>query len=161
MRVLKFVSTQYFLETSAEVCTDLAEVLRIGHAISISHTLTLTLVQGKRIKIRYHRKYNTRCVIINIQVNYECRRHDTPAKPRVARVPKARTEPWVHTDKKNKSSVGAALSARAFALRLGSAAPKGAQKNVCQCLTQGLSPGLGGSIALKGSSTSSSITCLF
>ena len=39
----------------------------------------------------------------------ECRRHDTPAKPRVARVPKARTEPWVNTYTKNKSSVGAAL----------------------------------------------------
>ena len=46
----------------------------------------------------------------------ECRRHDTPAKPRVARVPKARTEPWVNTYTKNKSSVGAALSVRAFVL---------------------------------------------
>ena len=46
----------------------------------------------------------------------ECRRHDTPAKPRVARVPKARTEPWVNTYTKDKSSVGAALSARAFGL---------------------------------------------
>ena len=46
----------------------------------------------------------------------ECRRHDTPAKPRVARVPKARTEPWVNTYTKNKSSVGAALSVRAFAV---------------------------------------------
>ena len=41
----------------------------------------------------------------------ECRRHDTSSKPRVARVPKARTEPWVNTYTKNKSSVGAALSA--------------------------------------------------
>ena len=57
-------------------------------------------------------------------------RHDTPAKPRVARVPKARTEPWVNMDKKNKSSVGAALSARAFALRLGSAAPLGLNKYI-------------------------------
>ena len=30
---------------------DFAVVLRIGHAITISHTLTLVLVQGKRIKI--------------------------------------------------------------------------------------------------------------
>ena len=48
----------------------------------------------------------------------ECRRHDTPAKPRVARVPKARTEPWVNTYKSGLSSVGAALSARAFGLWL-------------------------------------------
>ena len=46
----------------------------------------------------------------------ECRRHDTPAKPRVVRVPKARTEPWVNTDKSGLSSVGAALSVRAFAM---------------------------------------------
>ena len=43
-------------------------------------------------------------------------RHDTPAKPRVARVPKARTEPWVNTGKSGLSSVGAALSTRAFAV---------------------------------------------
>ena len=36
-------------------------------------------------------------------------------------------KPWVHTDKNRMSSVGAALTARAFALRLGSAAPEGAQ----------------------------------
>ena len=36
-------------------------------------------------------------------------------------------KPWVNTDKSVLSSVGAALSARAFVLRLGSAAPKGAQ----------------------------------
>ena len=40
---------------------------------------------------------------------------------------KPEMKPWVHTDKKNKSSVGAALSARAFAYVVGSAAPKGAQ----------------------------------
>ena len=68
----------------------------------------------------------------------ECRRHDTPAKPRVARVPKARTEPWVNTYTKNKSSVGAALSTEAFVLcrcclwlciRWESAAPLGL--NIC------------------------------
>ena len=36
-------------------------------------------------------------------------------------------KPWVHTDKNRMSSAGAALTARVFALRLGSAAPKGAQ----------------------------------
>ena len=66
-------------------------------------------------------------------------RHDTPAKPRVARVPKARTEPWVNTDKSGLSSVGAALSVRAFVLcrcclwlciRWESAAPLGLNKSV-------------------------------
>ena len=32
-------------------------------------------------------------------------------------------QPWVHTDKSRMSSVGAALTARAFVLRLGSVAP--------------------------------------
>ena len=32
-------------------------------------------------------------------------------------------KPWVHTDKNRMSSAGAVLTARAFALRLGSAAP--------------------------------------
>ena len=76
----------------------------------------------------------------------KCRRHDTPAKPRVARVPKARTEPWVYTDRSGLSSVGAALSARVFALyccgswlciRWESAAPVGAQK----CMSM-INPGL-------------------
>ena len=43
-----------------------------------------------------------------------------------------------------------ALSARAFALRLESTAPVGGSINVCQCLTQGLRPGLCRSIALAG-----------
>ena len=40
---------------------------------------------------------------------------------------KPKMKPWVHTDKNRMSSAGAALTARAFALRLGSAAPEGAQ----------------------------------
>ena len=39
-------------------------------------------------------------------------------------------KPWVHTDKSKMSSAGAALSARAFVLRLGSAAPLGLNKCV-------------------------------
>ena len=74
-------------------------------------------------------------------------------------MPKARTEPWVHTWTKNKSSVGAALSVRAFGLfscgswlciRWESAAPVGGSINVCQCLTQGFRPGLCRSAALSG-----------
>ena len=38
-------------------------------------------------------------------------------------------KPWVRTDKTNQSSVGAALSAQAFVLRPGSAAPLGL--NIC------------------------------
>ena len=63
---------------------------------------------------------------------------------------KPEMKPWVHTDKSRMSSVGAALSAQVFALRLGSAAPFGGSINVYQCLTQGLRPGLGRSIALAG-----------
>ena len=86
-------------------------------------------------------------------------RHDTPAKPRVARVPKARIEPWVYTDRSGLSSVGAALSARAFGLcrcgswlciRWESAAPVGSSINVWKQLTQGLRPGLCRRIALAG-----------
>ena len=40
---------------------------------------------------------------------------------------KPEMKPWVHTDKNRMSSAGAALTARAFALRLESAAPEGAQ----------------------------------
>ena len=36
-------------------------------------------------------------------------------------------KPWGNADKSRLSSVGAALTARAFALRIGSAAPEGAQ----------------------------------
>ena len=40
-----------FVQTTRVVCTDFGEVLTLGNAITISHMLTLTLVQGKRIKI--------------------------------------------------------------------------------------------------------------
>ena len=40
---------------------------------------------------------------------------------------KPEMKPWVHTDKNRMSSVGAALTARAFALRLGKCRPFGAQ----------------------------------
>ena len=45
-------------------------------------------------------------------------RHDTPAKPRVVRVPKARTEPWVYTAKQRMSSVGATLTASVWFVAL-------------------------------------------
>ena len=48
-------------------------------------------------------------------------------------------KPWVHTDKNRMSSVGAALTARAFALRLGSAAPLGLNKCV-SIINPGLAP---------------------
>ena len=47
--------------------------------------------------------------------------------------------PWVHTDKNRMSSVGATLTARAFALRLGSAAPLGLNKCVT-IINPGLAP---------------------
>ena len=75
----------------------------------------------------------------------ECQRHEQ--------------NPGYTHGQKNKSSVGAALSARAFGLfscgswlciRWKSAAPVGDSINVCQYLTQGLRPGLCGSAALAG-----------
>ena len=48
-------------------------------------------------------------------------------------------KPWVHTDKNRMSSVGAALTERAFVLRLGSAAPMGLNKCV-ETINPGLAP---------------------
>ena len=48
-------------------------------------------------------------------------------------------KPWVNTDKSKMSSAGAALSARAFVLRLGSAAPLGLNK-CFNTLNPGLAP---------------------
>ena len=60
-------------------------------------------------------------------------------------------KPWVSIDKSKMSSVGAALIARVLRYLLGGcAAPTGLKKNVYQCLTQGLRPGLCRSIALTG-----------
>ncbi len=64
-------------------------------------------------------------------------------------MPKARTEPWVHMDKKNKSSVGAALSARGFGLfscgswlcfRWESAAPRWGLNKCVSMINPGLAP---------------------
>ena len=74
---------------------------------------------------------------------------------------KARNETLgIHERKVISSSVGAALITRAFALRLGSAAPTGL-KNMYQYLTQGLHPGLCKSIALTGLLYVFPITLLF
>ena len=62
---------------------------------------------------------------------------------------KPEMKPWVHTDKNRMSSAGAALTARAFTLRLGSAAPLGLNKCV-SIITQGSRPGLCRSIAPLG-----------
>ena len=48
-------------------------------------------------------------------------------------------KPWVHTDKSRMSSAGAALTARAFVLRLGSAAPTELKKCV-ETINPGLAP---------------------
>ena len=63
-------------------------------------------------------------------------------------------KPWVSTDKSKMSSFRSGTnSASIGALALNLCRPYGAQKNVYKCLTQGLRPGLGRSIALKGSSS--------
>ena len=60
-------------------------------------------------------------------------------------------KPWVFTDKSKMSSFRSGTnSASVGALALGLCHPYGAQKNVYQCLTQGLRPGLGRSVALAG-----------
>ena len=64
---------------------------------------------------------------------------------------KPEMKPWVFTDKNKMSSVGAALTARVLGhLLWGCAAPTGLKKNVYQCLTQGLRPGLCRGVALTG-----------
>ena len=52
---------------------------------------------------------------------------------------KPEMKPWVHTDKNRMSSAGAALTAQAFALRFGSAAPLGLNKCV-SIINPGLAP---------------------
>ena len=48
-------------------------------------------------------------------------------------------KPWGYADKSRLSSVGAALTARAFALRIGSAAPTGLNKCI-PMINPGLAP---------------------
>ena len=60
-------------------------------------------------------------------------------------------KPWVFTDKNKMSSFRSGTNSTSIGvLALGLCRPCGAQKNVYQCLTQGLRPGLGRSIALTG-----------
>ena len=76
---------------------------------------------------------------IKIQTHYECRRHDTLHSPG-CNEGKARYETLgIHEPKVISSSVGAALSARAFVLRPGSAAPLGLNKCV-PLINPGLAP---------------------
>ena len=58
-------------------------------------------------------------------------------------------KPWVHKDKKIRAPLGAALSARAFTLRLGSAAPLGLNKCI-DFYYPGLAPWAMKSVALAG-----------
>ena len=66
----------------------------------------------------------------------------------------------IHEPKVISSSAGAALTARVFVLRLGSAAPLGLNKCIKQ-RTQGLRPGLCRCIALTGLLFVFPITLLF
>ena len=72
----------------------------------------------------------------------ECRRHEQ--------------NPGYAQTTNNMSSVGAALSARASEFIGLGVPPRWGSKNVWKQQTQGLRPGLCGSIALKGSSTTNS-----
>ena len=73
------------------------------------------------------------------QVNYECRRHDTPAKPRVQW---GQSPIWNPGDTRTKSNIELRRSGtitRAFVLRLGSAAPLGLHRCV-PIINPGLAP---------------------
>ena len=60
-------------------------------------------------------------------------------------------KPWVFTDKNKMSSFRSGTNSTSVGvLALGVCLPYGAQKNVYQCLTQGLRPGLCRGIALAG-----------
>ena len=59
-------------------------------------------------------------------------------------------KPWVYADKSGLSSVGAALTDRVLGHLLWDCATPTGLKNVYQCLTQGLRPGLCRSVALAG-----------
>ena len=72
-------------------------------------------MQGKRIKIQAH---------------YECRRHDTPAKPRVKWGQSPIWNPGYTRTKSNIELRRSGTIRRAFVLRLGSAAPLGLNKCV-------------------------------
>ena len=117
------------------------------------------IIRDQRLRIKTQVHYECHCHNtalaaqgnrIKTQAHYECRRHDTPAKPRVKWGQSPIWNPGETENNKIKSSVGAALSARAFALRFGSAAPVGGSINISTQLTQGLRPGLCRSIAPKG-----------
>ena len=62
---------------------------------------------------------------------------------------KPEMKPWGSTDKSKMSSFRSGTNRVSIGV-LGLCRPYGAQKNGYQCLTQGLRPGLGRSIALTG-----------
>ena len=100
-----FVGKVPLLRSSKNVWKQLTQGLRPGLCRSIA-PLGLT-----HAYVMCNPKWICGCLVGSGR-GKKCRRHDTPAKPRVARVPKARTEPWVYTDRSGLSSVGAALTAR-------------------------------------------------
>ena len=60
-------------------------------------------------------------------------------------------KPWVSIDKSKMSSLRSGTNSESIeALALGCVPPLRGSKNVYKCLTQGLRPGLGRSIALTG-----------
>ena len=87
---------------------------------------------------------------------YECRRHDTPAKPRVQWGQSPKWNPGYTRTKSNIELRRSGTITRAFALRLGSAAPTGLKKYVSIP-----NPGLCRSIALTGLLYVFPITLLF
>ena len=82
-------------------------------------------------------KFQGNC--IKIQAHYECRRHDTPAKPRVKWGQSPIWNPGYTRTKSNIELRRSGTITRAFVLRLGSAAPLGLNKCV-SLINPGLAP---------------------
>ena len=76
---------------------------------------------------------------IKIQTYYECRRHDTPAKPKVQWGQSPKWNPGYTQTKSNIELRRSGTITRAFVLRLGSAAPLGLNKCVT-IINPGLAP---------------------
>ena len=104
------------VQTSAVVCTDYTCSLhRLRRVLNLSmrkyEFIYVYLLKCLRVlnsckcaylRQRVRRTHDCTFIIeglVFMQVKEPCK-GDTPAKPRVARAPKARTEPWVYTNNK-------------------------------------------------------------
>ena len=134
MRVLTDISTRTYYDEYAHLLKRVRRTYDDECAHSFFVVGGVQMSQGKHIKIQAH---------------YECRRHDTPAKPRVQWGQSPIWNPGYTRTQSNIELRRSGTITWAFVLRLGSAAPLGLNKCIKQ-QTQGLRPGLCRSIALTG-----------